>query len=177
VVARLSEFLGVQTNNYAEYSGLLACLKWALEHGCKRLRVVSDSELMVKQMKGQYKVASPGLRPLWEEAKRLSRQLEKFEMGHTLRGGNKEADRLANEAMDRGMGKKPGSGGASGGSGVSEVRADAYAKPGGLRPPQQPGGSAHKQPRQVLEGYVKDGVVHVLEGELPDGTFVKIVRE
>src|ERR1700758_1712834 len=78
IVARLSEFLGIQTNNYAEYSGLLAVLRWAIEHGRRRLRVVSDSELMVKQMKGVYKVASPGLRPLWEEAKKLTRQLEKF---------------------------------------------------------------------------------------------------
>jgi probable phosphoglycerate mutase len=130
---------------------------------------------MVKQMKGQYKVASPGLRPLWEEAKRLSKQLEKFEMGHTLRGGNKEADRLANEAMDRGMGKRPGSSGASV-SGVNGARADAYARPGGPKPAQQTGG-APKQPRQVLDGYVKDGVVHVLEGELPDGIFVKVIRE
>ncbi|MDE3061682.1 MAG: ribonuclease HI family protein, partial [Acidobacteriota bacterium] len=84
VVARLSEYLGRQTNNYAEYSGLLAVLAWALEHGAKRLRVVSDSELMVKQMKGQYKVASPVLRPLWEEAKRRAGQLERFEMRHTL---------------------------------------------------------------------------------------------
>jgi probable phosphoglycerate mutase len=60
---------------------------------------------MVKQMKGQYKVASPILRPLWEEAKRRSKRLERFEMRHTLRGGNKQADRLANEAMDKGMGK------------------------------------------------------------------------
>ncbi len=170
VVARLSEFLGVQTNNYAEYAGLLACLKWALEHGYKRLKVVSDSELMVKQMKGQYKVASPGLRPLWEEAKQLSRQLEKFEMGHTLRGGNKEADKLANEAMDRGMGKKPG--GATG-----PVAANAYAKAPNSKPGHPAAGSASKPPRQVLEGYVKDGVVHVLEGELPDGIFVKVVRE
>ena len=169
VVARLSEFLGVQTNNYAEYAGLLACLKWALEHGHKRLRVVSDSELMVKQMKGQYKVASPGLRPLWEEAKRLSRQLDKFEMGHTLRGGNKEADRLANEAMDRGTGKKP--------AGEGAVIANAYARKDSTKPTQQPGAGAPRQPRLVLEGYVKDGVVHMLEGELPDGTFVKIVRE
>lgn len=106
VVARLSEYLGRQTNNYAEYSGLLAVLQWAVERGAKRLRVISDSELMVKQMKGQYKVASPGLRPLWEEAKRRAARLDRFEMRHTLRGGNQEADRLANEAMDRGMGKK-----------------------------------------------------------------------
>jgi ribonuclease HI len=106
VVANLSSFLGIQTNNFAEYSGLLAVLKWALENGKTRLRVVSDSELMVKQMKGLYKVKSPGLLPLYQEARRLAARLDGFEMRHTLRGGNKEADRLANEAMDEGMGKK-----------------------------------------------------------------------
>lgn len=108
IVARLNQFLGIQTNNYAEYSGLLAVLHWAIQNGAKHLRVVSDSELMVKQMQGKYKVASPILRPLWEEARQRTRQLEKFEITHTLRGGNKEADRLANEAMDRGMGKNRG---------------------------------------------------------------------
>ncbi len=105
VVARLSRFLGLQTNNYAEYSGLLAVLEWALANGAGRMRVVSDSELMVKQMKGLYKVKSPGLVPLYQEAKRMTKQLDGFEMRHTLRGGNKEADRLANEAMDKGMGR------------------------------------------------------------------------
>src|ERR1035438_4525656 len=71
VAAELSEFLGIQTNNYAEYSGLLAVLNWAIENGTKHLRVVSDSELMVKQMKGQYKVSSPALRTLWEQARTL----------------------------------------------------------------------------------------------------------
>ena len=103
MVARLSEFLGRQTNNFAEYKGLLAVLAWALAHGARRLRVISDSELMVRQMKGIYKVKNPGLRPLWEEAQQMARRLEGFEMRHTLRGGNKEADRLANEAMDRGQ--------------------------------------------------------------------------
>jgi probable phosphoglycerate mutase len=106
VVVRLGEFLGIQTNNYAEYSGLLAVLKWAIDNGATHLRVVSDSELMVKQMRGLYKVKSPGLIPLWHEAKRRAAKLEGFEMRHTLRGGNKEADRLANEAMDKGMGKR-----------------------------------------------------------------------
>jgi ribonuclease HI len=151
VLARLSEFLGMQTNNYAEYSGLLGVLKWALEHGHTRLKVVSDSELMVKQMKGQYKVASPALRPLWEEARGLARRLERFEIGHTLRGGNKEADKLANEAMDRGMGKMP-----------KAIQASAPM-------PTKP-------ERQVFEGYVKNGVVHLLEGELPEGVFVKVTR-
>lgn len=106
VAAKLSEYLGRQTNNYAEYKGLLAVLDWALKNGARRLRVVSDSELMVRQMKGRYKVKSPGLRPLWEEAQQLALKLEGFEMRHTLRGGNKEADRLANEAMDGGTGNK-----------------------------------------------------------------------
>jgi ribonuclease HI len=169
-VARLGQFLGIQTNNYAEYSGLLAVLEWAIENGAKQMRVVSDSELMVKQMKGQYKVASPVLRPLYEEARRRSRQLERFEMRHTLRGGNQEADRLANEAMDKGMGRTP-----------SQQSADALGRrvsDAPLKPAPKPAAApAAKPTRLVLEGYVKGGVVHLLEGELPDGIFVKVVRE
>ncbi len=189
IVARLAQFLGIQTNNYAEYSGLLAVLKWANENGTKRLRVVSDSELMVKQMKGQYKVASPVLRPLYEQARRLAGRLEKFEMRHTLRGGNQEADRLANEAMDKGMGKSREQASATPVSTVRSPGAPAGNRDQG-KPPGAPGPShlgtgestkshtpTQKPPRQVIEGYVKDGVVHLLEGELPDGIFVKIIRE
>ncbi len=104
VAAKLSEFLGRQTNNYAEYKGLLAVLEWAVASRVRQLRVVSDSELMVRQMKGIYKVKNPGLRPLWDEAQQLSRKLDGFKIEHTLRGGNKEADRLANAAMDQGQG-------------------------------------------------------------------------
>ena len=177
-VAELSEFLGNQTNNYAEYHGLLGVLKWAIEHNVKRLRVVSDSELMVKQMQGKYKVNSPGLRPLWEEARKMSRRLEGFEMRHTLRGGNKEADRLANEAMDRGMGRPVGEpasqqGLGSAGHQVSKSTGQP-ASPAAIRPMAQP---AAKPARQVLDGYVKDGMIHLLGGELPDGIFVKIIRE
>jgi ribonuclease HI len=178
VVARLGEFLGIQTNNFAEYSGLLAVLQWAIEIGAKRLRVVSDSELMVKQMQGKYKVASPVLRPLYEEARKRSRQLERFEMRHTLRGGNKEADQLANEAMDKGMGR--GTGGLA-----SRPISRSASQPGqSVSKPTTPAAAARptqpvatKDARQVLEGYVKGGVVHLLEGELPDGIFVKIIRE
>jgi ribonuclease HI len=158
VVARLSAFLGHQTNNYAEYKGLLAVLAWAKEHGAHRLRVVSDSELMVKQMKGQYKVASPGLRPLWEEAKLLARRLDGFEMRHTLRGGNKEADQLANDAMDKGTGRP------------------AAGRPTPLSSTPAAGSNTARTAAmgRVFEGYVKGGVVHLLEGDLPDGTFVKV---
>ncbi len=106
-LAELSEFLGIRTNNFAEYSGLLAALDFALRQNHARLRVISDSELMVKQIKGQYKVKSPDLRPLYDEAKRRIAQLESFSIQHVLRNKNKEADRLANEAMDKGM-RKPG---------------------------------------------------------------------
>ena len=105
-IAQLSEFLGIKTNNFAEYSALLAALEYAIAHGHRALKVVSDSELMVRQMTGQYRVNSPDLKPLYEKARSLVRKLDKFSIEHVLRAKNQHADRLANEAMDRGMGKK-----------------------------------------------------------------------
>ena len=104
-VAALSKFLGHQTNNYAEYSGLLAALQYALEHGYRALEVVSDSELLVKQINGQYKVRNAILLDLYRQAKSLIAKLDWFRIGHVLRAKNKEADALANQAMDHGMGK------------------------------------------------------------------------
>ena len=173
-VARLSEYLGKQTNNYAEYSALLAVLDWAIKNGANRLRVVSDSELMVKQMKGLYKVKHPGLIPLWEEAKRRAARLDRFEMTHTLRGGNKEADQLANDAMDRGMGKRQATGIREQGSGGS---APQYGSAQYGSASLQERAPIPKPTRQVFEGLVKNGVVHLIEGELPDGILVKVIRE
>ena len=104
-IAELSEYLGHHTNNYAEYQGLLGVLRYAVEHHIAALHVVSDSELMVRQMKGIYKVKNPELRKLHEQAQQLVRQLEHFEIRHALREHNQTADRLANEAMDKGKGK------------------------------------------------------------------------
>jgi len=101
-VAELSEYLGHHTNNYAEYQGLLAALRYAAENQIKALKVISDSELMVRQMKGVYKVRHPELRKLYEQAQQLVRRLEHFEIRHALREHNQIADRLANEAMNRG---------------------------------------------------------------------------
>lgn len=101
-IAELSEYLGHHTNNYAEYQGLLAVLRYAVANGIKTLKVVSDSELMVRQMKGIYKVKHPELRKLYAEAQQLVRSLEHLEIRHALREHNRDADRLANEAMDRG---------------------------------------------------------------------------
>ena len=101
-VAELSEYLGHRTNNYAEYQGLLAALRWANENQVKAFKVISDSELMVRQMKGIYKVRHPELRKLYDQAQQLVRGLEQFEIRHALREQNQIADRLANDAMDRG---------------------------------------------------------------------------
>src|SRR6267143_3313637 len=104
-VATLSEYLGHQTNNFAEYQGLIAALEYALKHGPKALKVISDSELLVRQIKGIYKVKNATLQDLHARAKELIAQLEWFSIGHALREHNREADRLANEAMDKGMGR------------------------------------------------------------------------
>jgi ribonuclease HI len=101
-LAEISLYLGDhQTNNFAEYSGLIAALEWAIKHEQKCLRVISDSLLVVSQMNGAWKVKDANIRVLYDQAKALTRKLEYFEIKHVLRGGNKEADRLANEAMDR----------------------------------------------------------------------------
>jgi len=152
VLAELSQYLGKQTNNFAEYSALLAALEFAIAQGHRSLRVISDSELMVKQMKGQYRVNSPELRPLYEEARRRVPQLDHFQIQHVLREKNRHADRLANLAMDRGMGRAPAA-----------------------NPPPAPAPSPSKA--VMLRGLVKGGVVHVLGGELPDGIFVKVIPE
>jgi ribonuclease HI len=155
VLAELSEFVGKRTNNFAEYSALLAALEFAIAKGHRSLRVVSDSELMVKQIKGQYRVNSPELRPLYEEAKRRIPQLEHFQIQHVLREKNRHADRLANLAMDRGMGRAPA---------PASAAAPAAAPPAPSK-------------ATMLRGFVKGGVVHILSGELPDGIFVKVIPE
>jgi ribonuclease HI len=104
-VAHLSEYLGHQTNNFAEYQGLIAALEYALGHGPKALKLISDSELLVRQIKGIYKVKNATLKDLHGRAKELIAQMEWFSIGHALREHNREADRLANEAMDKGMGR------------------------------------------------------------------------
>ena len=100
-IAEFSRYLGHRTNNFAEYSGLIAALNYALEHQHSAMRVLSDSELMVRQMNGVYKVRSPDLRPLYDQARALAQRLKWFRIEHVRREQNARADRLANEAMDR----------------------------------------------------------------------------
>jgi ribonuclease HI len=108
VVARLKKYIGQSTNNVAEYFGLIAALDYAQTHGVRALRVESDSELLVKQIRGQYKVKSGELRPLFERAKKMAAGLESFRIEHVYREQNREADALVNQALD-----ETGRGGAS----------------------------------------------------------------
>jgi ribonuclease HI len=94
------EKIGVATNNVAEYSALIAGLEAALERGITDLEVVSDSELVVKQMRGEYKVKNEALRGLSQEAARLARELGKVAYTAVRREHNELADRLVNEALD-----------------------------------------------------------------------------
>src|ERR1700684_1968435 len=149
-VAALGEYLGHQTNNFAEYQGLIAALEYALQHGPKALKLISDSELLVRQIKGIYKVKNAALQDLHGRAKELIAQLEWFSIGHALREHNTEADRLANEAMDKGMGR-------------SVARASVAI--------QQPAKIASKQ---EFEGVVHNGVVELINGNLPEGTRVQV---
>jgi ribonuclease HI len=104
LVEEFGESIGVATNNVAEYRGLLAALEWARAHGCRPLRVRSDSLLLVQQMLGNYKVKNPGLQPLHARARLLVHELGRVAFEHVPRESNTHADRLANAAMDQGAG-------------------------------------------------------------------------
>lgn len=99
-VEELHGGLGIATNNVAEYNGLLAALRWAVEHGHRVVRIKADSELLVKQMRGEYKVKHPGLQPLAARARVLVGQLDRVTFEHVRREQNKDADRLSNVGMD-----------------------------------------------------------------------------
>jgi len=113
LVEELHESIGVATNNVAEYRGLLAALTWALEHGHRRLHVRSDSLLLVRQMRGEYRVKNPGLQALYRHARALADRFERVGFEHVPRSRNQDADRLANLAMDEAKcgtsGLQPGS--------------------------------------------------------------------
>jgi probable phosphoglycerate mutase len=97
--------ISIATNNVAEYSGLLAALKWAVDHGHLDVHIRADSELLVKQMRGEYKIKNPGLQPLAARARLLMMELGKVTFEHVRRELNTEADRLSNLAMDEAEGR------------------------------------------------------------------------
>jgi ribonuclease HI len=93
-------YIGRATNNVAEYQALLHALRHALARGAVRVRILSDSELVVRQMAGQYKVKHPDMIPLHQEARALMRRFERATLDHVRREQNREADRLVNRAID-----------------------------------------------------------------------------
>lgn len=100
VLAELHGGLGVATNNVAEYHGLLAALQWAVDHGEREVLVRADSELLVRQMRGEYRVKHPGLQPLSVRARLLVMHLDSVTFEHVRRELNRDADRLSNVGMD-----------------------------------------------------------------------------
>ncbi|MBX9622492.1 MAG: ribonuclease HI family protein, partial [Gemmataceae bacterium] len=111
-----AETIGTATNNVAEYTALVRGLELAAEHGVKALAVFSDSELLVKQMAGEYRVKHPDLLPLYQEAVRLRRGFDAVTITHVRRAQNARADALCNEALDgkRGKNASPAPGPAAG---------------------------------------------------------------
>jgi len=149
IVARLKKYIGNNTNNVAEYFGLIAALDYAQNHGIRALRIESDSELMVKQMQGKYKVKSEELRPLFERAKKMSQAFESFRIGHVYREHNKEADALVNQALDETSGPST---------------ANAAPKP------------QTKDATVRLLARYRDGVLQPYDAlDLPDGTEVELL--
>ena len=153
LVAKLKKYIGRMTNNVAEYYGLIAALDYAQSHNIRALRVESDAELMVKQMQGQYKVKSEDLRPLFERAKKMSLGFESFHIDHVYREQNREADALANEALDE--------------------TAGAPVVPG---PPVKAEVSESKPGPRWIKARFRSGILYPLEDvDLPDGTEVEFV--
>jgi ribonuclease HI len=111
LLAELHGGLGIATNNVAEYNGLLAALEWAVAHDEREIHIRADSELLVKQMRGEYKVKHPGLQPLYVRARLLVMELERVVFEHVRREHNKDADRLSNLGMDEAEAMLPRGGG------------------------------------------------------------------
>jgi ribonuclease HI len=157
IVEKLAKNIGSQTNNVAEYYGLIAALDYATSRNISALRIRSDSELLVRQMQGRYKVKSPDLKPLFERAAKLAKQIPYFTIEHVRREFNSDADALANVALDSaGVPKFEG--------GISKPRPVAPAAP--KESPTAP---------RTFRARVQNGALH-LSGvlDLPDGTDVEV---
>lgn len=135
IVARLKKYIGQGTNNVAEYFGLIAALDYAQTHGVRALRIESDSELLVKHMRGQYKVKSADLRPLFERARKMAQSFESFRIDHVYREQNREADALVNQALDEtSRGSSPSTASAKPANQGETMRVAARYKDGQLQP-------------------------------------------
>ena len=152
IVAKLKKYIGRMTNNVAEYYGLIAALDYAQSHAIRALRVESDSELLVRQMRGQYKVKSAELRPLFERARKMAHTFSSFKIEHVYRDRNADADALANEALDETSG--------------SPVRITPDTSAAKQQPPRH---------RKIRARFRKGALVPVDPLDLPEGSEVEIL--
>jgi ribonuclease HI len=163
----LGKYIGRHTNNVAEYYALIAALDYAAANGIKRLRVQSDSQLIVNQMKGLYKVKHPDLRPLHERAKKMAAALESFMIQYVPREQNRDADAAANAALDNTSGVKPAYG-----SGQSSTQKPSQLEPARASRSESPAPAS--APRKVKAQF-RDGVLVPAEPlHLKEGAVVEI---
>ena len=155
IILELAKNIGRETNNVAEYFALLAALDYATLHGIASLRIRSDSELLVRQMQGLYKVKSPDLKPLQERAAKLARQLQYFAIEHVRRDLNKDADALATVALDAG--------------GTAKIEKQPAAESAPLATPGQ-----RKLPRALRARYSNGALVLNRPLDLAEGTEVVV---
>ena len=159
IVAKLKKYIGRMTNNVAEYYGLIAALDYAESQGIRALRIEADSELMVKQIRGLYKVRSPELQPLFERARKMAAALESFRIDHVYREQNREADALANEAMDE-----------------VENAAPKSAKLAAIPTPKKAESRGPVGEVRKIRARFRSGVLYLLEDvDLPDGVEVDVL--
>lgn len=156
-ILELAKNIGRETNNVAEYYALLAALDYATSHNISALRIRSDSELLVRQMQGRYKVKSADLKPLHERASKMAKQLGYFAIEHVRRELNRDADALANVALDQaGVPKFAGAG-----STASEV-------------PVATGSNSKSEPCRIRARFVNGVLVPIEPLDLPEGAEIAI---
>jgi ribonuclease HI len=175
IVARLKKYIGRMTNNVAEYYGLIAALDYVESQGIRALRIESDSELLVKQMKGLYKVRSEELAPLYERAKKMTAALDSFRIDHVYREHNREADALANQAMDEVEGPDAKPRGERGAKAAAPTGSSPSSTPASAKPQATATSALPSDVRKIRARY-RSGVLYLLEDlEMPDGIELDIL--
>jgi ribonuclease HI len=167
-ILELAKNIGRETNNVAEYYALLAALDYATSNNISALRVRSDSELLVRQMQGRYKVKSADLKPLHERASKMAKQLGYFAIEHVRRELNRDADALANVALDQAGVPKF----AVTGNTTSESRPSALSPQ--ASPPMAAGANPKVEPQRIRARFANGVLVPIEPLDLPEGTEIAI---
>jgi ribonuclease HI len=167
-ILELAKNIGRETNNVAEYYALLAALDYATSHNISSLHIRSDSELLVRQVQGRYKVKSADLKPLHERASKMAKQLGYFAIEHVRRELNRYADALANVALDQAGVPKFG----GGGSATSESRANSLSALASA--PMTAASNPKVEPRRIRARFANGVLVPIEPLDLPEGEEIAI---